>query len=62
MKAFGHTKPSSLSEKDALIEIEVETPTPGPRDLLVEVRGVSMNPVDVKVRALMDPDLSLIHI
>ncbi len=56
MKAFGHTKPSSLSEKDALIEIEVETPTPGPRDLLVEVRGVSMNPVDVKVRAFMDPD------
>ena len=28
----------------------------GPRDLLVEVRGISVNPVDVKVRASMAPE------
>ena len=31
-------------------------PQPRPNDLLVEVRGVSVNPVDVKVRAAMQPE------
>jgi len=39
-----------------LIEFEAETPELGPRDLLVEVRGISVNPVDVKVRANMGPE------
>ncbi|MFC5062437.1 zinc-binding alcohol dehydrogenase family protein [Actinomycetospora atypica] len=30
-------------------EIDLPDPTPGPRDLLVEVRAVSVNPVDTKV-------------
>lgn len=56
MKAFGHTKPSPLPDEESLVELDVKAPEPGPRDLLVEVRGVSMNPVDVKVRALMAPE------
>jgi NADPH:quinone reductase len=35
-------------------EIEHEVPDPGRHDLLVEVRAVSVNPVDTKVRAGLD--------
>ncbi|MEU7818380.1 zinc-binding alcohol dehydrogenase family protein [Pseudonocardia sp. NPDC049154] len=35
-------------------EIEHEVADPGPHDLLVEVRAVSVNPVDTKVRAGLD--------
>lgn len=31
-------------------EVERDAPTPGPQDLLVEVKAVSLNPVDTKVR------------
>ncbi|MDF1800633.1 MAG: zinc-binding alcohol dehydrogenase family protein [Planctomycetota bacterium] len=56
MKAIVHTKACPLSDPDALVELELEAPTPGPADLLVEVRGVSMNPVDVKVRENRAPE------
>ena len=56
MKAIGHTQACSLNADAPLVELDVEIPEPGPRDLLVAVGGVSMNPVDVKVRALMAPD------
>jgi NADPH2:quinone reductase len=35
---------------DVLTDVELDTPTPGPQDLLVDVRAVSVNPVDVKLR------------
>ncbi|WOO39930.1 zinc-binding alcohol dehydrogenase family protein [Rubellicoccus peritrichatus] len=56
MKAIGYTKNGSITEPDALIEFEAAKPELGPRDLLVEVQGISVNPVDVKVRALMAPE------
>jgi len=56
MRAIGHTTACPLSAEDALVELQLEAPEPGPRDLVVEVRGVSMNPVDVKVREQMAPD------
>ncbi|MFT5460982.1 MAG: NADPH:quinone reductase-like Zn-dependent oxidoreductase, partial [Myxococcota bacterium] len=31
--------------------VEVERPTPGPRDLLVRIHATSVNPVDAKVRS-----------
>jgi zinc-binding alcohol dehydrogenase family protein len=40
-----------IDDPQALIDISLPVPTPGPRDLLVEVRAVSVNPVDTKVRA-----------
>jgi zinc-binding alcohol dehydrogenase family protein len=52
MKAIGYKKAGPISAADALIEFEAEAPVIGPRDLLVEVRGISVNPVDVKVRAI----------
>ena len=56
MKAIGYNQAGPINAPDALIEFEAETPELGPRDLLVEVRGISVNPVDVKVRAMMGPD------
>jgi NADPH:quinone reductase len=51
--AYLHSGPIDAS--DALVDIEIDVPAPGPHDLLVEVRAVSVNPVDVKVRAGVDP-------
>ena len=56
MKAIGYTHAGPISAENALIEFETDTPKPGPNDLLVEVRAISVNPVDVKVRASAQPD------
>lgn len=55
MKAIGYTQAGPISAPDALIEFETETPELGPRDLLVQVRGVSVNPVDTKLRGSAQP-------
>ena len=55
MKAIAYTDAGPITE-NVLIEIDVDIPEPDPSDLLVEVRGVSVNPVDVKVRTNMQPD------
>ncbi len=55
MQAIGYRTNGPISAPDALVALEVDPPTPGRRDLLVEVRGVSVNPVDTKVRATMAP-------
>jgi NADPH2:quinone reductase len=52
MKAIGYKQAGSITAPDALVEFEADTPELGARDLLVEVRGISVNPVDVKVRAI----------
>lgn len=52
MKAIAYARhglPSSHPE--ALFDLDLPVPTPGPRDLLVRVQAVSVNPVDTKVRA-----------
>lgn len=52
MKAITFTQHAlPIDNPQALIDISLPMPTPGPRDLLVEVRAVSVNPVDTKVRA-----------
>lgn len=56
MKAIGYNQTGPITAPDALVEFEAERPELGPRDLLVEVWGISVNPVDVKVRTLMVPD------
>jgi zinc-binding alcohol dehydrogenase family protein len=51
MKAIAYTK-SGLPIEDpaSLIDLDLPPPIPGPRDLLVAVKAVSVNPVDTKVR------------
>jgi NADPH2:quinone reductase len=50
MKAIAFTRPGPIDAPDSLVELDLPRPEPGPRDLLVNVRAVSMNPVDTKVR------------
>ena len=57
MKAITFTEHAlPIDNPHALIDISLPVPTPGPRDLLVEVRAVSVNPVDTKVRTNMSPE------
>jgi NADPH2:quinone reductase len=55
MKAVGYTKSLPIDAADALIDFETARPEPGPRDLRVAVRAVSVNPVDTKVRKRAAP-------
>ncbi|TLX56716.1 zinc-binding alcohol dehydrogenase family protein [Stutzerimonas nosocomialis] len=50
MKAVAYFNSLPIDNPDALQDVELPAPTPGPRDLLVEVRAISVNPVDTKVR------------
>lgn len=55
MKAVGYQKPQAISEADSLIDITLPDPVATGRDLLVEVKAVSVNPVDTKVRKSSAP-------
>ncbi|CAB3746287.1 zinc-binding alcohol dehydrogenase family protein [Paraburkholderia solisilvae] len=50
MKAVGYHQPLAITDPNALIDLELPEPKPAERDLIVEVRAVSVNPVDTKVR------------
>ena len=59
MRAIGYARSLPIDDEAALEDIELPAPTEadlGPRDLLVDVAAVSVNPVDVKVRARMAPE------
>lgn len=56
MKALGYSERGPVSAPNSVVEFDADMPVPGARDLLVEVRGVSVNPVDVKVRANRPPE------
>lgn len=51
MKAIVCGEPSPAEQEHSLIDVTLERPTPRPRDLQVEVRAISVNPVDAKIRA-----------
>jgi hypothetical protein len=51
MKAIGFYQYLPVEDPESLVEVEVPTPEPRGRDLLVRVKAVSVNPVDTKVRA-----------
>lgn len=50
MKSIGYKKNGSIDAPDALVEFEAPEPKLGQRDLLVQVMGISVNPIDIKVR------------
>ncbi len=56
MRAVGYKTCLPVDHAEALVDFETETPVPGPKDLLVQIRAVSVNPVDTKVRRGMAPD------
>jgi zinc-binding alcohol dehydrogenase family protein len=51
MKAVGYVTSQPITAVGALLDLEIAKPAPGPRDLLVKVAAISVNPVDFKVRA-----------
>ena len=50
MKAIGYRQNLPVDQPNALEDLVLPAPQPGPRDLLVRVKAVSVNPVDTKVR------------
>lgn len=55
MKAIGYQKSLPIDHDDSLQDIDVEVPSPAGRDLLVEIKAVSVNPVDAKMRMRAEP-------
>ena len=56
MKAVGYSKMGPIAADRSLEDIVADEPVPGARDLLVEIKAISVNPVDTKVRQRADPD------
>ncbi|MEL6316556.1 MAG: zinc-binding alcohol dehydrogenase family protein [Pseudomonadota bacterium] len=56
MKAVGYAAVGPIDRPDALIDFEAPDPRPGPRDLLVRVQAISVNPVDAKIRSRRAPE------
>jgi zinc-binding alcohol dehydrogenase family protein len=54
MKAVGLTRYLAIDHPESLLDLEVDTPAAQGRDLLVEVKAISVNPVDTKMRAPRD--------
>ncbi|NWL77565.1 zinc-binding alcohol dehydrogenase family protein [Pseudomonas taiwanensis] len=56
MKAVAYFQNLPIDNPESLQDILLPEPQPGPRDLLVEVRAISVNPVDTKVRRNAPPE------
>ena len=54
MKAVGLYKYLPIEESDALLDVEIDKPSPTGRQLLVSVKAIAVNPVDTKMRAPQD--------
>ncbi|MCB1890565.1 MAG: zinc-binding alcohol dehydrogenase family protein [Rhodocyclaceae bacterium] len=55
MKAVGYQQSLPIDHPEALLDVTLPAPEAHGRDLLVEVRAVSVNPVDTKVRMRSQP-------
>jgi zinc-binding alcohol dehydrogenase family protein len=56
MKAIAYYRSLPINDPESLQDIELPEPVAGPRDLLVEVKAISVNPVDTKVRQNVAPE------
>lgn len=55
MRAVGYQKSLPVTDENTLVDIELPDPVAEGHDLLVEVKAVSVNPVDAKVRMRAEP-------
>jgi NADPH:quinone reductase len=55
MKAIGYKIPVPIEDPESLLDIDIPTPVATGVDLLVKIKAISVNPVDVKVRASVRP-------
>lgn len=56
MKAVAYTKSLAITDPDALRDIDLPAPEPGPHDLQVAVHAIAVNPVDTKIRRKVEPE------
>lgn len=57
MRAIGYTKSLPIDDPQSLVDLDLPKPEATGRDLLVEVKAISVNPVDTKIRQnRADPD------
>ncbi|WP_137936916.1 zinc-binding alcohol dehydrogenase family protein [Chitinivorax sp. B] len=54
MKAVGLYRYLPIDHPEALLDVALPDPIPGPHDVLVAIRAIAANPVDYKVRAPKD--------
>lgn len=59
MKAVGSYKALAVNEAEAFLDVEIDKPVATGRNILVEVRAISVNPVDTKIRKRPHPDETL---
>jgi NADPH:quinone reductase len=50
MRAIAHRRGLPIQNPEALLEVQLPDPRPGPEELLVRVQGMSINPIDTKLR------------
>ena len=55
MRAVGLYRYLPIEDPESLVDVEIPEPEARGRDLKVRVKAVSVNPVDVKVRAPKEP-------
>src|SRR2546421_8734579 len=55
MRAVGYKRSLPIDQAESLLDLEIDRPAPQGRDLLVQVKAISVNPVDTKVRKRVDP-------
>ncbi|PDQ18112.1 Zn-dependent oxidoreductase [Mesorhizobium sanjuanii] len=56
MRAVGYQIPAPITDESSLVDIDLPKPEPKGRQLLVEVKAVSVNPVDTKIRKSAKPE------
>lgn len=56
MRAIGYQTPLPIADDKSLVDIDLRRPTPSGRDLLVEIKAISVNPADTKIRANARPE------
>ena len=56
MRAVGYQTSLPIENPASLQDIDLPKPTPSGRDLLVEIKAISVNPVDTKVRRSAAPE------
>jgi len=55
MRAVGYRQSQPIAAETSLIDLELPEPVAAGRDLLVEVKAISVNPVDTKMRIRSQP-------
>lgn len=56
MKAVGYQKSQPIDAAEALVDIEIPKPIATGKDLLVQIKAISVNPVDTKIRRGVNPE------